>query len=162
MPEDRFSLTRVFPYKDRFALRKICLKTSFLWPVFPHVRTESDIMPEYGFSLTRIFPYKGRIFDSAVTQENTGQRKTMFWHILRSDFFWVNFPMLLQNRTRLRFRGLKSPLARNVQINKCCNKKIKECKYTRIILFWINTIWFHLFYFLFYIYIYIYIYVCII
>ena len=116
MPEDRFSLTRVFPYKDRFPLRKLCLKTGFLWPVFPQVRTELDIMPEYGFSLTRIFPYKGRIFDSAVIQENTGQRKTRFWHILRSDFFSVNFPLILQNITRPRFRGLKSPLAGKVQI----------------------------------------------
>ena len=41
-------------------------------------------MPEYGFSLTRIFPYKERFVDSVLVPENTGQRKPVFWHILRS------------------------------------------------------------------------------
>ena len=38
---------------------------------------------QYGFSLIRNFPYKDRILDS-VLEENSGQRKPMFWHILRS------------------------------------------------------------------------------
>ena len=41
-------------------------------------------MPEYGFSMTRILPYKDRIVGSVLIQENTGQRKPVFWHILRS------------------------------------------------------------------------------
>ena len=45
-------------------------------------------MPEYGFSLTRTFPYKDRIkdrtYDSALIQENIGQKKPVLWHFLRS------------------------------------------------------------------------------
>ena len=36
-------------------------------------------------SLTRISPYKDRIYYSVFIRENTGQKKTVFWHILRSD-----------------------------------------------------------------------------
>ena len=36
-------------------------------------------MSEYGYSLTRIFPYKDRI-----VRQKKGQRKPVFWHILRS------------------------------------------------------------------------------
>ena len=39
-------------------------------------------MPEYGFSLTRIFLYKDEILDSVLIQENTRQRKPVFWHVL--------------------------------------------------------------------------------
>ena len=42
-------------------------------------------MPEYGFSLTRIFAYKDRNFDSVFVRKNTGQRKLIFCHRLRSD-----------------------------------------------------------------------------
>ena len=39
-------------------------------------------MEEYGFSLNRIIQYKGRIVYSVLTQENMGQRKLVFSHIL--------------------------------------------------------------------------------
>ena len=39
-------------------------------------------MAEYGFPLTRIFPNK--IEDSVLIRGNVGQRKPIFWHILRS------------------------------------------------------------------------------
>ena len=42
-------------------------------------------MREYGFSLTRIHPYKDKIYDSVLIQENTGQWKPVFSHILRSE-----------------------------------------------------------------------------
>lgn len=45
-------------------------------------------MPEYGFSVTHILPDKYRMKDSVNTWENTGQGKTVFWHILRSDNFF--------------------------------------------------------------------------
>lgn len=41
-------------------------------------------MPEYWFSRTRIFSNKDKIYDSVLIRENTGQRKPVFWHILRS------------------------------------------------------------------------------
>ena len=41
-------------------------------------------MSEYGFSLTRIFPYKDRIEDFVLIRENAGQKKLVFWYILRS------------------------------------------------------------------------------
>ena len=42
-------------------------------------------MPEYRFSLTFSFLYKDRIIDSILIWESTGQRKVVFWHILRSE-----------------------------------------------------------------------------
>ena len=42
-------------------------------------------MREYGFSLTRSLPYKNRIVDSVLLQENMGQGKTIFSHILCSE-----------------------------------------------------------------------------
>ena len=42
-------------------------------------------MPEYGFTVAVIFPCKDRIKDSVLVRENTGQRKTVFWHILVGD-----------------------------------------------------------------------------
>lgn len=44
-------------------LYKIWENTGFLWPVFP---------------------YKYRIHNSAITRENIGHRKPVFWHILHS------------------------------------------------------------------------------
>ena len=41
-------------------------------------------MTEYGLSLTSIFAYQDRIKDSALIRQYTGQRKLIFWHILRS------------------------------------------------------------------------------
>ena len=41
-------------------------------------------MQECWFSLTRIFPYKDEILDSVFIQENTGQRRNVFSHILHS------------------------------------------------------------------------------
>ena len=41
-------------------------------------------MSEYRFSLTRIFPYKDRIEDFVLIRENAGQKKLVFWYILRS------------------------------------------------------------------------------
>ena len=42
-------------------------------------------MPGYRFSLTRIFSYKDKIVNSALTWENTGRKKLVYSHILRSD-----------------------------------------------------------------------------
>ena len=42
-------------------------------------------MPEYRFSLTCIFPYKDKIDDSVLIRNYTGQRKSIFWHILCSN-----------------------------------------------------------------------------
>ena len=39
---------------------------------------------EYGYWLTRILSYKDRIYDPALIQENNGQWKPIFWHILCS------------------------------------------------------------------------------
>ena len=55
-------------------------------------------MPEYGFSLTRILPYKDRIVDSVLIREYTGQRKTVYWHILYSAYwkkYWKNYVKIL-------------------------------------------------------------------
>ena len=47
-------------------------------------------MLEYGFSLTRIFLYKNGIADSVLIQENTRQRKPVFWHVLSSAWeYWI-------------------------------------------------------------------------
>ena len=40
-------------------------------------------MPENRFTLTRIFKHKGRVLEPV--RENTGQKKQVFWHILRID-----------------------------------------------------------------------------
>ena len=40
-------------------------------------------MPEYMF-LNRFAPYKDRIEDFVFIRDNMGQRKTVFWHILRN------------------------------------------------------------------------------
>ena len=50
-------------------LRKTCRNTGFLWPVFKDI----------------LFVYKDRNFDSVFMRENTGQRKLIFYHSLRSD-----------------------------------------------------------------------------
>ena len=39
------------------------------------------------FSLTGFFPYKDKIVDSVFIWKNTGQRKPLFWHILRNLLF---------------------------------------------------------------------------
>ena len=44
----------------------------------------SQYMSKYKFSLAGIFPYKTRIYDSVLIRENTGQKKTVYWHILQS------------------------------------------------------------------------------
>ena len=41
-------------------------------------------MPKYGFPLTGLFPYKARIYDSVFIRKNLGQRKPVFWYILRT------------------------------------------------------------------------------
>ena len=41
-------------------------------------------MPKHGFPLTRLFPYKDRIYDSVLIRRNLGQRKPVFWYILRT------------------------------------------------------------------------------
>ena len=41
-------------------------------------------MPEYGIPLTIVIPYKDRDKDFVIMQENTGQRKPVFWHILHN------------------------------------------------------------------------------
>ena len=41
-------------------------------------------MPEYCFSLTYFYRYKDRIEDSGLIQENTGQRKSVLYHLLGS------------------------------------------------------------------------------
>ena len=43
-------------------------------------------MREYGFSLKCILPYDDRVYDYVLLRENTGQRKPVFSHILRSVF----------------------------------------------------------------------------
>ena len=48
-------------------------------------------MPEHGFYLDRIFQYKNRIKDSVLIRENTGHRKPVFWHILRSELKNLRF-----------------------------------------------------------------------
>ena len=45
-------------------------------------------MPEYRFPLSRIYLYKE---DSALAQENTGQRKPVLWHILCSSSIFNSF-----------------------------------------------------------------------
>ena len=50
-------------------------------------------MAEFGFSLTRIFPYKDRILDSVFLREYTGQRKPVFWYILR--YFYISGTLVL-------------------------------------------------------------------
>ena len=42
-------------------------------------------MPEDGFSLIRIFLYKHIIVDSVLIRKHAGQRKPVFYYILRSD-----------------------------------------------------------------------------
>ena len=41
------------------------------------------ICQKHEFSLNRIFPYKDRIIDSVLIQENMGQGKPLFSHVLR-------------------------------------------------------------------------------
>ena len=53
-------------------------------------------MTEWGFSLISIFPHDYRIRDSALIRKNTGQRKPLFRHILRSAMF-TKMRSLLKN-----------------------------------------------------------------
>ena len=53
-------------------------------------------MPEYGFSLTRIFRYKDRIVDFVLIPESAGQRKPVFWHILRNVYVRIRKSRLLK------------------------------------------------------------------
>ena len=50
-------------------------------------------MPGYGFSLTRIFPNNDRI------RENTGQRKPIFWHILRRVIRCIQFKLHFESNS---------------------------------------------------------------
>ena len=68
-------------------------------------------MLEGGFSLIRIFPYKGRLVYFDFVRENTGQRKLVFWHILRNvnyekyinPFYakWVNSEIQCEQITKV-------------------------------------------------------------
>ena len=64
------------------SLKKIeVVWSEIFWPLsFPNTGTTKVC-----FSLTRISSYKDRIVDSFLIQENTAQRKPIFWFILRSD-----------------------------------------------------------------------------
>ena len=44
------------------------------------VHNTVENIPDHGFSLTHIFPYNDKIEDSDLSQENTGQRKLLFWY----------------------------------------------------------------------------------
>ena len=57
------------------SLHKICQNTGFLWPIFFRIMTESSIPSLYG--------------------KNTGQRKPLFWHILRGEYPWRLYRMHL-------------------------------------------------------------------
>ena len=73
----QFVKPRVFSNGNSFLLSR-CISEHFY---------ESTVqnMPEYEFCLICIFPYKDRAYDSAFIRENTGQRKPVFLHILRSE-----------------------------------------------------------------------------
>ena len=47
-------------------------------------------MQEHGFCLTHIFPSKDTIDDYVLSRENTVQRKSVFWHMLRIYFPFAN------------------------------------------------------------------------
>ena len=47
--------------------------------------------------MTRIYPYKDRIADSVLIQEYRDQRKFVFWHILRRDWFRLSLPELARS-----------------------------------------------------------------
>ena len=49
-------------------------------------------MPGCGFSVTRIFLYKDKIVDFILMRENTGQRKPIFWYIIRRGFVVTLLP----------------------------------------------------------------------
>ena len=41
-------------------------------------------MPEYGFCVTHIFTFQDRICDATIMRKNVGQKKPVFWYVLRS------------------------------------------------------------------------------
>ena len=53
-------------------------------------------MQEYGFSLTRILPYKDRIVNFVLIQDNAGQWKAVFLHILYSVIVLVQHIMMFE------------------------------------------------------------------
>ena len=61
-------------------------------------------MPEQGFSPSHIFQYKDIIYDSVLIQKYTGQKKPVFWQILRSKLFFDS-----NSDSNFRFRNLLFP-----------------------------------------------------
>ena len=86
--------------------------TGFLWPVFSRISTE---------------PY-GRIIDSVLIRKNTGQRKPLFWHILRCVYNNI-FSGLMEKSNDLfktsngtdRYHKMKTKTARDVLLVKFDN-----------------------------------------
>ena len=56
-----------------------------------NIAITANNLPEDRFSLTLIFPYKERLVCFDFLLENTGQRKLVFWHILRSVYYEKHF-----------------------------------------------------------------------
>ena len=58
---------------------------------------------KYGFSPIHIFPHKNRIEDSVVIQENMGQRKRTFCHVLCSALLTPSNAVISPNLLVLKF-----------------------------------------------------------
>ena len=49
-----------------------------------HAKNIAKNIPQWGFSLSHIFPHKSKIVDSVLSYKGKyGQRKPLYWHILR-------------------------------------------------------------------------------
>ena len=77
----------IFTWVILFTLSKSFLEnywTDFLCCSYNHHNSQIQMCQGTGF-LTHTFSHTEKIVDSVLIRENTGQRKPVFWHILRSD-----------------------------------------------------------------------------
>ena len=70
----------------RFAMPQKCFVVLHISAFITSFEALRSGVSEYGFSRTRIFLHKDEIVDSVLIREHTGQRNTIFWHILCSEF----------------------------------------------------------------------------
>ena len=78
------SLSPELPIRTQYFIEHFYCMETWVQKYFLPLRSHCV---NYARILTYILPFKDRIVDTVLTQENTGQRKLVFWHVLHSGCF---------------------------------------------------------------------------
>ena len=112
MPEYKFFLTRIIPYKYR-KVQNIWQNKGFLWPLYSCIRTKSKILSLYGNTRIRENLYYSIFYaDFVLIRNYAGQRKPVFlayftqsikkleqslWRFFHCLYFWLCAGVCLQD-----------------------------------------------------------------